>query len=113
MSETSPINGKASDLREAHNTPNILLAVTGSVAAIKCPEIAVRLVRECGANVKVLLSQGGKNFWDKSRGYNQQYWDFLLDELKNQTISIIRKWQVRGVVGAFVSVMSMEKDLSL
>ena len=72
--------------------PNILLAVTGSVAAIKCPELAVRLVRECDANVKVLLSQGGKNFWEKSRGYNPQYWDQLMEEVQqpqNARISII------------------------
>ncbi|KAL3943572.1 MAG: hypothetical protein SGBAC_002353 [Bacillariaceae sp.] len=91
MSEPCPSKNKASKLQEeTHNTPkNILLAVTGSVAAIKCPELAVRLVRECGANVKVLLSQGGNNFWSRSQSYNQEYWDFLLEEVKNQSISII------------------------
>lgn len=78
--------------RPAPKVPyNILLAVTGSVAAIKCPEIAVRLVRECGCNVKVLLSQGGKNFWEKSRGYNEHYWDELMKEVEEKTIVIIGK----------------------
>ena len=53
---------------------NVLLGITGSVAAIKGPEIAVRLVEEAHVNVRVLLTQGGKNFWTKANEYNPQYW---------------------------------------
>lgn len=71
--------------------PKILLAVTGSVAAIKCPELAVVLVRTLDARVKVLLTAGGKNFWEKAEGYNSEYWRRLMDEVVDGTISIIRK----------------------
>lgn len=54
--------------------PNILLAITGSVAAIKGPELAVKLVN-FGANVRVLLTKGGHNFWTKAEAYNQVHWD--------------------------------------
>ena len=54
---------------------NVLLAVTGSVAGIKGPELAVQLVKVANANVRVLLTRGGKNFWTKARDYNLQYWD--------------------------------------
>jgi hypothetical protein len=37
---------------------NILLGVTGSVAAVKAPEIAVCLCRELNAHVKILLTAG-------------------------------------------------------
>ena len=57
--------------------PRVLLGVTGSVAAVKAPEIAVRLVTEFQAEVKVLLSSGGKNFWDKAVDYDRKYWEEL------------------------------------
>ncbi len=58
--------------------PKILLAVTGSVAAIKGPELAVRLVLEQDAVVRILLSRGGQNFWgDKAATYNPYYWNLL------------------------------------
>jgi phosphopantothenoylcysteine synthetase/decarboxylase len=49
------------------------LGVTGSVAAVKSPEIAVRLVRE-HHDVCVLLTAGGLNFWNKAQEYNPTYW---------------------------------------
>ena len=58
--------------------PNILVGVTGSVAAIKAPELAVRLVEELDANVKVLLSKGGENFWSKAADYNPIHWKRLV-----------------------------------
>ena len=38
-------------------------------------EIAVRLVTELRAEVQVLLSQGGKNFWDKAVDYDRVAWE--------------------------------------
>jgi phosphopantothenoylcysteine synthetase/decarboxylase len=57
--------------------PRILLAVTGSVAAIKGPEIAVRLATKIKADVKILLTKGGENFWSKAKTYNPAAWNRL------------------------------------
>jgi phosphopantothenoylcysteine decarboxylase/phosphopantothenate--cysteine ligase len=43
---------------------NILLAVTGSIAAYKAPDI-IRRLQELGAEVQVILSQGGRQFITK------------------------------------------------
>ena len=40
---------------------NILLCVTGSIAAYKSIDLYRRLVKE-GANVEVIISEGGSNF---------------------------------------------------
>mmetsp|Transcript_9094 Transcript_9094/g.19660 ORF Transcript_9094/g.19660 Transcript_9094/m.19660 type:complete len:257 (-) Transcript_9094:1170-1940(-) len=61
--------------------PRVLFAVTGSVAAVKGPEIAVRLVNELDLDVRILLTRGGENFWSKARDYNPHYWDLLKDSL--------------------------------
>lgn len=57
--------------------PRVLLGITGSVAAVKGPEIAVRLRQEANVDVKVLLTQGGHNFWTKAREYDSHYWNEL------------------------------------
>ena len=55
-----------------------MLGVTGSVAAVKSPEIAVRLANSSlHAQVKVLLSSGGQNFWDKAIDYDTDNWNRL------------------------------------
>ena len=53
----------------------ILLGITGSVAAIKGPEIALLLSRELDAHVVVLLTHGGSNFWYKAKDYNPLIWE--------------------------------------
>ena len=57
--------------------PRVLLGITGSVAAVKGPELAVRLLREVNVDVRVLLTSGGFNFWNKARDYDQLYWSEL------------------------------------
>ena len=67
----------------------ILFAVTGSVAAVKGPEIAVRLVNELDLDVRILLTRGGENFWSKAKDYNKKYWDLLQELLlssENKTV---------------------------
>ena len=46
----------------SNKRPNVLLGITGSVAAVKGPELALRLSEF--ANVKVVLTKHGKRFWD-------------------------------------------------
>ena len=50
----------------------ILLGITGSVAAVKGPEIALRLARDSGMDVKVILTRGGQNFWEKAKESSTQ-----------------------------------------
>jgi hypothetical protein len=57
--------------------PRILLAITGSVAAVKGPELAVKLVRDLRADVRVLLTRGGFHFWNKAKEYDPLHWDEL------------------------------------
>jgi phosphopantothenoylcysteine synthetase/decarboxylase len=91
--------GKRKIVNEPQNHPKILLAVTGSVAAIKCPELAVRLVHVLDASVKVLLTAGGKNYWQKAEGYSQENWEDMMDEVGYGHISIIRKfWKKQKLV---------------
>mmetsp|Transcript_24745 Transcript_24745/g.36295 ORF Transcript_24745/g.36295 Transcript_24745/m.36295 type:complete len:171 (+) Transcript_24745:72-584(+) len=52
----------------------VLLGITGSVAAVKGPEIAVRLSKEVGADVRVLLTRAGENFWNKAKEYDPVSW---------------------------------------
>lgn len=88
--------------RRHRRGPRILLGVTGSVAAVKAPEIACRLLDElgaaasrsnscccccdgnCAAQVKVLLTAGGRNFWEKAAEYDPIYWNKLQGYLLQQ-----------------------------
>lgn len=57
----------------------LLLGITGSVAAVKGPELAVKLVQTQKYDVKVILTQGGEHFWKKSGEYSPRYWNKLKD----------------------------------
>jgi len=52
----------------------LLLGITGSVAAIKGPELALQLSKELDAHVAILLTHGGENFWLKAKDYNPKIW---------------------------------------
>jgi len=66
-------------------SPHILLGITGSVAAVKGPELALTLVQQHNASVIVLLTRGGMNFWGRSSElYNPVIWkDFLAHLVEN------------------------------
>jgi len=65
--------------------PRILLGVTGSVAAVKAPELALRLSRDLKMDVRIVLTRGGKNFWNKSGDYNPEYWTEVQEWLKRSS----------------------------
>ena len=69
------MSSSSSSNNNNNNKTHVLLGVTGSVAAVKAPEIALRLVAEQGVAVKIILTQGGRHFWDQSRNYNTDIWD--------------------------------------
>lgn len=70
--------------------PRVVLGITGSVAAIKGPEIAVRLVQELEVDVRVLLTHGGDNFWKKAQEYNPPYWNQLQELTRGGDLASIR-----------------------
>jgi hypothetical protein len=55
----------------------VLLGITGSVAAVKGPELAVKLLRDLHVDVRVLLTRGGFNFWNKAQEYDPLHWGEL------------------------------------
>ncbi len=67
--------------KKTNRRKRVLLGISGSVAAVKGPELALQLSRELddgsgvGADVAILLTHGGENFWQKSRDYNAKFWD--------------------------------------
>jgi len=66
--------------------PRVLLGVTGSVAGLKGPEIAVRLSRDLQVDVGVVLTRGGDNFWAKAKDYDAvswSEWEKLISENTN------------------------------
>ncbi len=59
----------------------VLLGITGSVAAVKGPELCLHLLRQ-GFDVKVLLTHGGSNFWNKAQYYDPTSWQELQEKVK-------------------------------
>lgn len=71
---------------------NVLVGVTGSVAAVKGPEICLQLL-ELNYKVKVLLTQGGAHFWKKAEEYDPTSWNALQEKIEEQKIIIHCKYQ--------------------
>lgn len=61
----------------------VLFGVTGSVAGVKGPEIAHRICTELNADVIVLLTRAGENFWTKAQDYDFESWDSFQKVLDN------------------------------
>jgi phosphopantothenoylcysteine synthetase/decarboxylase len=71
----------------------ILLAITGSVAAIKGPEIVIRLIEEFNkvnidVSIRVVLTRGGEHFWNKSKEYNEMYWNSLQQQIRMTSTNV-------------------------
>jgi hypothetical protein len=68
-----------------HENLRILLGITGSVAAIKAPELICSLIAAFGANVtvKVILTKGGSSFWEKASAYDEISWDKIQEYILN------------------------------
>jgi phosphopantothenoylcysteine synthetase/decarboxylase len=79
MEERHPLGGKC----------NILLGVTGSVAAVKVPELISQLLDTFGSTIaiKVVLTQGGKNFWEKASTYDAVHWSKIQHLLERESTS--------------------------
>ena len=67
--------------------PRIILGVTGSIAAVKGPRLALRLANELKADVKVVLSRTVEQyFWKEGRAvhaYDEECWTDFEALVKN------------------------------
>ncbi len=55
--------------------PNILIAVTGSVASVKIPELVLHFRRlSPGCRVRIIASTAGKRMLSKASGYDAAAW---------------------------------------
>ncbi len=75
----SPSNGNKLKHNVRLNNENkplqILLGITGSVASVKGPELALELAKSLHARVIVVMTVGGTNFWYKAKDYNKSKWE--------------------------------------
>lgn len=72
----------------------ILLGVSGSVAAIKGPELAIQLSKELDAHVAILLTHAGNNFWCKAQEYNPRLWEECNSTMREEHDTLItREWK--------------------
>jgi|AntRauTorckE5430_2_1112549.scaffolds.fasta_scaffold00691_2 hypothetical protein len=78
-------NESSSSFLNTKRKKRILLGITGSVAAIKGPELALKLSKELDAHVAILLTRGGENFWSKAKDYNLQKWIEFHDFVASDT----------------------------
>ena len=53
------------------------------MAAVKGPELALRLARDFCMDVKILLTRGGQNFWEKAADYNSEVWKQVQERLES------------------------------
>jgi len=70
------------EIHSVPSKPNVLLALTGSVATVKGPQIALLLSEF--SNVRILLTQMSRHFWDTCSDYDMESWE----QLKNMDTPI-------------------------
>lgn len=87
MSATDDQPHPRCDNKKRQRRLRILLGVTGSVAAVKCPELALKLVQDYDMDVKILLTRGGSNFWTKASDYDKQSWTEIQHRLSSSSTS--------------------------
>lgn len=63
--------------------PRILLGVTGSVATVKIPQLALRLIEQLHVDVRIVLTHGAQYFWNTSvKTYDPISWERLREKLE-------------------------------
>lgn len=82
------------DDRRYNRRPRILLGITGSVAAVKGPKLALRLANELKAHVKVILTRTVEQyFWKEGKAvpsYDADSWnEFINVVVPSTTTSIV------------------------
>lgn len=93
----------------------IILGVTGSVAAVKAPELAIKILQEIpDAALELILSVGGKHFWDRAASYDPTSWQRLSDFTDRITIHQAQdEWQSWNVLGDPVAHIELRNRAQL
>ena len=76
---------------------NIILGISGSVAAVKGPELALKLSE--AADVKIVMTQRGKYFWNLAETYDRETYNTFI---KRKDINVYEdkdEWDVYKTVG--------------
>jgi Flavoprotein len=103
MSETAVVKENNSSCPN-HEELHILLGITGSVAAIKAPELICSFIAAFGANVvvNVVLTKGGCHFWEKSSAYDATSWgklqEYMQDPCRKQVEVFSKYWFVWNLI---------------
>lgn len=81
----------------------MLLGVTGSVAAVKAPSLALRLA-DAGCDVRVVLTMRGEHFWKLTASYDPKSWAAIktvpgahMGGLKPEFVTALDSCSVGGV----------------
>lgn len=69
--------------KQNRRRPNIILGITGSVAAVKGPELALLLQNSLSANVIIVTTNTGQYFWDEC---SEQYNPIHFQNIKNKLV---------------------------
>lgn len=75
------------------------MGITGSVAAVKGPELVLRLSRDCHMDVRILLTRGGQNFWEKAVDYNPEVWKLIQERIESSKKRLAEGLENEGVEG--------------
>jgi len=84
-----------------------LLGISGSVAAIKGPELAIQLTKELDAHVVILLTRGGENFWCKAQEYNPKIWEECNSMMREEDNTLIMRETKEDATGSSTQTPSL------
>uniref|UniRef100_A0A7S3QF62 Flavoprotein domain-containing protein n=1 Tax=Chaetoceros debilis TaxID=122233 RepID=A0A7S3QF62_9STRA len=85
----------------------VLLGISGSVAAIKGPELAIQLTKELDAHVVILLTRGGENFWCKAQEYNPKIWEECNSMMREEDNTLIMRETKEDATGSSTQTPSL------
>jgi phosphopantothenoylcysteine decarboxylase len=94
--------------------PRILIGVTGSVAAVKVPELCAELCKF--AQLKVVFTQSSRHFFERAADYNSAAWEewkkVVVQPELCEIVTDEEEWASWGKVGDAVTHIAVSAALS-